>query len=258
MIKRRGRPSKFDTSLACFDVTEVKTFRGKDLSFNEDLFIPMKTNSEIDVILSSEGGLMPGTNIVITGGPGSGKSTVALDMLSNLSEKGYRCLFISAEMDEIAFYKYCKRIPKFNNVPTLFLKNYSEQIKHVLEHVLLDGYDVVCVDSIAEVLDMYKDLYKTTENAAESWFLSLQDEHKKGKNTLTKYTAFVNIQQVTKQGDFAGSNRLKHMTDGMCHCVKSKDGLTRSLQFSKNRDCDNDMKIYFSINQGIMYSFEQE
>jgi len=33
----------------------------------------MKTNSEVDVILSTEGGVMPGTNMVLVGGPGSGK-----------------------------------------------------------------------------------------------------------------------------------------------------------------------------------------
>ena len=107
-VERRGRPRK-QVNVTPFDPSSIKTFRGNDLYFSESLFKPSKTNREIDVILSTDGGLMPGTNMVLVGGPGSGKSTVALDMLSNFTKQGYKCLFISAEMDEIAHYKYCKR-----------------------------------------------------------------------------------------------------------------------------------------------------
>jgi predicted ATP-dependent serine protease len=104
---------------------------------------------------------------------------------------------------------------------------------------------------------MVKDNYKTTESAAEGWFLQLQDSHKKGNNKGSYYTTFINIQQVTKQGDFAGSNRLKHMTDAMCHIERSKDGLQRSMYFSKNRDCDKDFSVYFTIHKdSVYYSYE--
>jgi len=47
------------------------------------------------------------------------------------------------------------------------------------------------------------------------------------------------------------------MTDGMCHVERDKDGLQRSLHFSKNRDCDKDFKVYFSIFQDFVhYSYE--
>lgn len=255
-IVKRGRPSKA-VEVKSFDPLSVKLFRGSDLSFSEDLFKPHKTNREIDIILSTEGGLMPGTNMVLVGGPGSGKSTVALDMLADFTRQGLKCLFVSGEMDEIAHYKYCKRLPKFACVQTLFLKNYASTIKDTLEYVFAQGYDVIAIDSIAEVIEMYKDNYKTTESAAEFWFLNLQDKNKKGDNNGKYYTTFINIQQVTKAGEFAGSNRLKHMTDAMCHVDRSKDGLMRSLYFSKNRDCDKDFKMYFTIyNDSVHYSYE--
>ena len=151
----------------------------------------MSVGNELDVILSTEGGLMHGTNMMLAGGPGSGKSTIVLDMLPKLTLQGMKVLFVSGEMDEIAHYKYCKRMPNFACVQTLFLKNYSENVKEALEHVFNEGYDVIAIDSIAEVLEMYKDAYRTTESAAEFWFLNLQDQHKKGGNKNKYYTTFV-------------------------------------------------------------------
>jgi hypothetical protein len=105
---------------------------------------------------------------------------------------------------------------------------------------------------------MYKDAYRTTESNAEFWFLNLQDKMKKGENERKYYTTFINIQQVTKAGDFVGSNRLKHMTDGMAIIERSKDGLERSIHFVKNRDCDKDFKMYFTFYNGeVHYTFEK-
>jgi DNA repair protein RadA/Sms len=256
-IVKRGRPAKQNTTAIKFDFNSVQLFRGSDLKFNNSLFEPMITGTELDVILSTEGGIMPGTNMMLAGGPGSGKSTIVLDMLSKFTQQGLKVLFVSGEMDEIAYYKYCKRMPQINCVQTLFLKNYSNTVKETLEFIFNEGYDVIAIDSIAEVLEMYKDAYRTTESAAELWFLGLQDKHKKGDNSKNYYTTFINIQQMTKAGDFAGSNRLKHMVDAFCHVTRSKDGLERSLYFSKNRDCDKDFKVFFSIYKGsVHYTFE--
>jgi len=256
--KRRGRPSTKTPKQATpeFDASSIHLVRGSDLSFDQSLFDPMPINLHLDSILSTDGGLMPATSMVICGGPGSGKSTVVLDMLAQLTKQGKKCLFISGEMDEIGHYKYCKRMPQFASVQTLFLKNNSHAVRETLEHVFDMGFDVVAIDSIAEVIDMYKDAYRSTESAAEGWFLGLQSHHKRGGNKAQKYTAFINIQQVTKAGDFAGSNRLKHMTDAMCHVERVKDGDSRKLYFTKNRDCDTNTCIEFRIGMNrVEYMF---
>jgi DNA repair protein RadA/Sms len=257
-MKRRGRPAK-QAPVVEFNPNEVKLFRGSDLQFNESLFKPLKTNTEIDVILSTEGGLMPGTSMMIAGGPGSGKSTIVMDMLSKFTQQGLKCLLVQGEMDQIGHYKYCRRMPAFSCVQTLFLKDHMSNVKETIEYVFNLGYDVIGIDSIAEVLDMYKDQNGGTSKQAESWFLKLQDDTKKGKNKNGYYTSFINIQQVTKSDDFAGSNRLKHMMEAFCKVERSKDGLERSLFFEKNRDCDKDFKVFFSIyNDGIHYAYEME
>ena len=256
--ERRGRPKK-QTEETRFDPESIKLLRGNDLYFNESLFIPLKTNSEIDIILSTEGGLMPGTSMMIAGGPGSGKSTLVLDMLSKFTMQGLKCLLIQGEMDQIGHYKYCKRIPAFGCIQTLFLKDHMDNVKETIEYAFNLGYDVVGIDSIAEVLNMYRDQNGGTSKQAESWFLKLQDDVKKGKHEKGYYTSFINIQQVTKSDEFAGSNRLKHMMEAFCKVERSKDGLERSLHFEKNRDCDKDFKIFFSIYQdGVHYASNQE
>ena len=257
-VETRGRKpkQKFET---VFNPNDVKLFRGNDLSFNDSLFKPFKTNTELDIILSTDGGLMPGVSIMFAGGPGSGKTTVVLDMLSRFTQQGYKSLFISGEMDEVGHYKYCKRMPQFGCVQTLFLKDYMDNVKEVIDYVFDQGYDVIGVDSIAEVLEMYKDQNGGTAKQAEIWYLKLQDKVKKGHNNGNYYTSFINIQQMTKSDEFVGSNRLNHMMEAYCAIERSKDGLERSMHFEKNRDCDKDFKIFFSIyKDGVHYAFGGE
>ena len=92
-----------------------------DFKFNPELFVPMKTNKKIDNLLSSEGGLMKGTNVAFVGDPGVGKTTVLLDILADLKSNGSKTLFISGEMNQIDMVGMVKRFPKFGNLPIQFM-----------------------------------------------------------------------------------------------------------------------------------------
>jgi predicted ATP-dependent serine protease len=54
------------------------------------------------------------------------------------------------------------------------------------------------------------------------------------------------IQQVTKGGEFAGSNRFKHMITAMAHMKFVEGG--RAMWFSKNRRGGEMNKQFFSLN----------
>jgi predicted ATP-dependent serine protease len=69
---------------------------------------------------------------------------------------------------------------------------------------------------------------------AETELLNLFERHNLGQNDSEVNTAFLVIQQVTKGGEFAGSNRFKHMMTGMAHMKWTKEG-DRTFFFSKNR-----------------------
>ena len=55
---------------------DLNLVKMKDVTFKDDLFIPMKKKTIVDSVLSTEGGVFPGTNTVVIGDPGVGKSTV--------------------------------------------------------------------------------------------------------------------------------------------------------------------------------------
>ena len=121
---KRGRPSlKGGNIVRRFKPT---TMMMDDFKFDPALFVPMKTSTKMDALLSNEGGMMKGTNVAFVGDPGVGKTTVLLDMLADMQAKGQKVLFVSGEMNRIDMVGYVKRYPKFAKVPILFMGDYIE------------------------------------------------------------------------------------------------------------------------------------
>jgi DNA repair protein RadA/Sms len=227
----------------------ITTVKMKDVSFDKALFTPMKTGKKIDKLFSSEGGLMKGTNYAIVGDPGAGKTTVAMDIVADLQAKGQKVLFISGEMNEIDMYGYVKRYPKFGEMDILFMGHYVEEnAEEVLEAALKPGYDVVLIDSMAEVCTSIADSSKKwmSVKKAETIVLNMLEKHNQAENNNKVNTAFLVIQQVTKAGNFAGSNRFKHMMTGMAHMKIVEDG--RCFFFSKNRRGGQMDALYFTLS----------
>ena len=224
-----------------------------DLNVDDSLFQPMLTGTIFDKFVSTDGGLLPATNVMAAGAPGVGKTTVLLEMLAKLQEAGKKVLFISAEMSEMDMARYMKRFPSWANLPILFLNNYDEQSNQVIEQTLNQGWDVVLTDSYTEVNDTVKEHTGWSRGKTEKWFLNLMTQHNKG--LAKKFTTFITILQLSKGGQFVGSNKLKHMTSAMMNLDwdgKENSG-RRYLEFSKNRMGDVGKKLYFSLNGGLTF-----
>ena len=235
---------------------EVSLTKLDDLNIDDSLFTSLPTGTIFDQFCSTEGGFLPGTNIMAAGAPGVGKTTVLLELLSKLHANGKRVLFISAEMNQIDMARYLKRFPNWGQLPILFLSDYTEHCpKGVIEGVLDQGWDVVLTDSYTEVNDTIKEECNMTRSKTEKWFLDLMTQHNKGGNSTKTYTTFVTILQLSKGGTFVGSNKLKHMTTAMM--LLDWDGNENSgrrfMEFSKNRTGQVGKKLYYELGNGVSF-----
>lgn len=228
----------------------IELVKMRDQSFSPDLFVPMATGKPIDLLFTKDGGVPKACNIMLIGDPGIGKSTVSLDILSDLAIAGNKVLFICAEMTRIDLYGYVQRFPKFGEVDTIFTGEYCDSNpKSVIEQALAPGYDVVLIDSFVEVQEDIKEALRVSTSSSEKWLIDLMINHNLGKNDEGKNTTFIAIQQVTKGGVFVGSNKLKHNTTGMLELRYDTDSGDSYMIFTKNRRGPVAKKMYFSLSK---------
>ena len=241
----------------------------RDIRFDPELFRNYMSGTVLDELLCSYKGLPKGVNYMVIGDPGVGKTTIILDLLSNIRKQspGVRVLFISAEMNEIDLAIYVQRFPKFQDLDILFIEagfdedepaHNFEKVKDVLKQ----GWDIVAVDSFYELQGIIKEEEGITLKKAESMLLSLVKKQNKAVNDAGINTTFLTIQQVTKSGHFIGSNRLKHSITAMMELrLENPKNIysDRFVVFSKHRRGDVGVKLYYdlSVTGDVFYNEEK-
>ena len=244
----------------------MKTTKMRDVVFDKALFENFRSGTILDTLLCSYMGLPKGVNYMIIGDPGVGKTTIILDLLSNIrnSNPGIRVLFISAEMNEIDLAVYVQRYPKFSDLDMLFVEaDFDNGVHHLkdLEDILQQGWDIVAIDSFYELQGIIKEEENITLRLAEAKLLSLIKHHNKADNNAGVHTTFLTIQQVTKSGVFVGSNRLKHMITAMMELrLDNPKNIysDRFVVFTKHRRGDVGVKLYYSLSSTGDVTFDEE
>lgn len=261
-------PTKTQSVIQLIDFTMVKPL--DELHVDDGMLEVMMSNTTMDSFVSSECGFPHGTNIMISGDPGVGKTSVLLNYIADIKKySGKRVLFICAEMSKRMMLKYKKRFPKFGIIETMFPSDFEGQdLKQVYEKLFDNGYDLVLIDSVKELLSHIRQETKMTEAAADTWLADLCVKHNYGNNKLKKYTSFCLIQQVTKAGVMVGKNVLKHITDGHLSLKrrKPKDGGGSYMIWEKNRNGIAGVEFSYAIEESrIIYygtdenfSFEED
>lgn len=248
-------------------LSKCRLKRFRDIHIDPRLFVTLLTGTILDFLLSKYPGLPPGKLYLCGGDPGTGKTTLLLDILANiqLTNPGSRVLFISFEMNEVDLADYMVRFPKFQDIDILFLDNNSveedEDIIETLESVLSAGYHVVGIDSFVVAQGLVSENLSITMKRSENHLLRLMKKHMLGQNALELKTTFISIQQMVKSGDFAGTMALKHAVDATMELRLDKRNNIHSdryVVFSKHRFGTPYQRLYYDLSVGGSVAFDEE
>jgi len=260
-MEKRGRPRK--NSESTFEHIEIdfsQITKLNSLDIDPRMMEQMESGTALDSLISHEKGIPAATNIMVIGDPGVGKTTVLLDLLASIQHKNpdKKCLFISGEMGKKQMFKYTQRFPQFGSIETMFVSDYTNyNTKDVIEQLLSMGWDLVLIDSIAEIIEGVRDDNGWDRKTAESWLVDICVQNNKGWNVDNCFTTFLLIQQVNKSGIFVGSNKLKHLVDAAAEIRRESvsQGEGTYIEFTKNRNGSVNERLYFQLTgTQIIYS----
>ena len=199
--------------------------------------LKLKITSGLDYMDTALGGsgFTPSAVTLFTGEAGAGKTTITMAMADQLAKQGHVVVFNTAEESLLQVKMTAQRLGlacRFRvggetHVPTL-LKNCDK-----LKAANPGKAFFLFVDSLQCMDDGHYADGQTNSKSAERALAQITDWAK------ANFTNPVVIGQVTKGGNFMGSNTLKHMVDTHAHLsIETKDpdlaGL-RILEVEKNR-----------------------
>lgn len=260
-----GAPRIEAMDLSKINITPVRLV---DQHWDPILFETIKSGTIVDKFWSEDEGLYRGTITMISGDPGAGKTSVLVSNLLKFAENGAKIGIVSAEMKELDLERsIAKYYPEIRNVDVLYPGRYLAgkeldsngnpiQFNIALAAFLDRGYDVILLDSMKEIQEIFRYELGLSKDAAEFVILDILERNCEGNNREERYTSFLMIQQVGKNGEFTGSQRLVHMINArveLRNCKEIKGG--KYMVFKKNRNGLTNVKLYYKMNpaEGIVY-----
>ena len=179
---------------------------------------------ELDRVLG--GGIVPGSLTLVGGEPGIGKSTLLLQVASNLAGKGLRVLYVSGEESAQQIKLRAQRL----ELPLGSLLMLAENdICNVMDQVERVQPDFVVVDSIQT---MYRPDMASAPGSVpqvrESAALLMRAAKGSGCSIFV-------VGHVTKEGAIAGPRVLEHMVDCVLYFEGERQNHYRVLRAVKNR-----------------------
>lgn len=187
------------------------------------------------------GGIVPGSLILFGGEPGIGKSTLMLQLATNL--KGTRVLYISGEESEQQIRMRAERIG-IKNKDCYILTETNTQ--NIFQQAKLIEPQLMIIDSIqtlhtAHIESSPGSVSQVRECAAE--MLRFAKE--------TNVPVFL-IGHITKEGSLAGPKVLEHMVDTVLQFEGDQNHVYRLLRTTKNRfGSTNELGIYEMQGSGL-------
>jgi DNA repair protein RadA/Sms len=202
--------------------TPLKTAKLSDKS-NTDSRRIITGIGDVDKVLG--GGIVPGSVNLIAGEPGIGKSTLLLQLAS---EVGKKCdvLYVSGEESLHQIGSRAKRIGASAGKLKLATGTSADDIA---ESIKSSDYNLIVVDSIQTIT--------TDQVSSQAGSVSqiTNSAHLLMKAAKSANTALILVGHVTKEGNIAGPKVLEHVVDVVLQLEGDRFGGFKLLRSVKNR-----------------------
>jgi len=179
---------------------------------------------ELDRVLG--GGLVPGAVVLFAGEPGVGKSTLLLDVASEVARRGRRVLYVTGEESAAQVRLRAERIGALR--PRLFLAAETD-LATLLGQVGEVEPDLLIVDSVQTVSSGEVDgAAGNVSQVREVAGALIRVAKERNISTLL-------VGHVTKDGSIAGPRVLEHLVDVVCQFEGDRHSRLRMVRAVKNR-----------------------
>ncbi|MBC6349067.1 DNA repair protein RadA [Lactobacillus sp. IBH004] len=188
------------------------------------------------------GGIVPGSLVLIGGDPGIGKSTLMLQIMSELAGK-YKVLYVSGEESANQIKLRADRL----GLPASDMMLYPETDMEDIRQQIADlAPDFVVIDSIQTMNEPSLDSMTGSASQVREVTSELMKIAK-----MDAITVFV-IGHVTKEGAIAGPKILEHMVDTVLYFEGDEHHAYRILHSVKNRfGAANEIGMFEMVNNGL-------
>jgi len=194
-----------------------------ELTGPEQVWLPTGL-AEVDRVL--DGGLSIGSVTLLGGEPGSGKSTLVLQMAAHVAMSGHRALYISGEESAPQVRGRADRIQAL--VDGLWLAA-EHDLGHVRDQIAAVQPDLVVVDSVQAISDPALPSGPGSTQQVRAVAEALV------RTAKADGPAVILVGQVTKDGDLAGPRSLEHVVDTVLLLEGDHDREVRLLRSVKHR-----------------------
>jgi len=235
-------------------VKDDKPTRGARVSLDGERAKPQKLNEiqqraiprvpteieEFNRVLG--GGVVPGSLILIGGDPGIGKSTLLLQVSTQLAKIG-KVLYVSGEESAHQIKLRAERLDSSNSELYLYAETNINDIRMEIDRM---NPDFLIIDSIQTMLLPDIDSIPGTVSQIRAVTAELMQLAK------TNNIATFIVGHVTKEGNIAGPRMLEHMVDTVLYFEGERNNSFRILRAVKNRfGSTNEIGIFEMNTNGL-------
>lgn len=183
-------------------------------------------------------GIVAGTTILFTGMPGAGKSTMSLQLADLLQRQAGRSVLYNNMEENIAMIKMRADRLGLGNA---FCTSQFSDVNKLTKYCQDNGVEVLIVDSIQTMIDGDKSGHELLKSVVQKLM----------KLAETGVTTFA-IGHITKGGQFAGPQWIKHAVDAHAVLKFNKENGNRVFELEKNRNGPASIPYEFMLSaQGL-------